>query len=217
MKKALLALLAVGLTAITVDAAVITQWTFEGETLTPSTGTGTATLGTGSTSTFPAGWATTDSWSSNGWASGEYFQFQISTTGYEDITVSWEQTGSNTGPRDFNFQYSLDGTSFTTFSSVAAITNDGWNGSSAPVASVRSMDLSAIAGIEDVPTVYFRITAVGTTAVTGGTVAAAGTSRVDTFTVNGTLVPEPTTAAMTFGGVGMMLWTLRRRRSIQMD
>lgn len=193
-------------------ATIITQWTFEGETLTPSTGTGTATLGTGSSESFPAGWGSTDAWSSAGWAVNEYFQFQISTTGYEDITVGWQQTGSDSGPANFALQYSTNGSSWTQFGAYN-VTNDGWNGTLTPAASVKSFDLSGVSTIEDAATVYFRLVNLSTDSIGGGTVVGAGNSRIDNFTISGTeiaAIPEPSLFALV--GLGMTGVLLRRRR-----
>jgi hypothetical protein len=49
----------------------------------------------------PAGNGSSHSFSANTWAVGDYWQFQGSSTGYQDITLSFDQTSSNTGPRDF--------------------------------------------------------------------------------------------------------------------
>ena len=205
------------ISASSVFGATIAQWTFETSIpttsgpLTPELGSGSATASTGGTFSNPAGWATAESWSSTAWDSGDYFQFQVSSVGYVDIAVSWQQTGSGTGPRDFVLQYSVDGSSFTTFASYS-ITNDSWNASSAPGASVKSFSLSAITALNGDASIFFRLTQSGTTSVNGGTVAAGGTGRVDTFTVTGTAVPEPSSFAA-FAGIGALgFCALRRRR-----
>jgi hypothetical protein len=46
---------------------------------------------------------------SNHWAQNDYLQFAFSTIGYTAINISWDQTGSNTGPKDFKVQYSING------------------------------------------------------------------------------------------------------------
>src|SRR5262245_32024554 len=35
------------------------------------------------------------------------------TTGFQNITIQWNQASSNTGPRDFQLAWSTDGTNFT--------------------------------------------------------------------------------------------------------
>lgn len=57
---------------------------------------------------------------STSWASGsgsKYWQIQISTENYENLTLSSKQRSSNTGPRDFELQYSTGGVVWTQVSS----------------------------------------------------------------------------------------------------
>jgi len=100
---------------------VLAAWGFEGVT---TTGTATTPTITGSTvadsgvltagSSFAglhasastiwsnfAGNASAKSFSADHWAIGDYYQFSFSTTGYSAISITWDQTGSGTGPRDF--------------------------------------------------------------------------------------------------------------------
>lgn len=212
MKKLILATALAVIAAVSANAQVITQWTFEGETLSPATGAGTATLGTGGTQSFPAGWGSTDSWSSNGWAVGEFFQFEVSTVGFDNISVSWDQVGSSTGPANFTLQYSTDGSTFTDFTAYS-VNLSTWNTTVIPAADVYTFDLSSITALNNDSSVFFRLTMANTTSIGGGTVAGTGTSRVDNFTVSS--VPEPTTAAFFVGGAGAMLWVVRRKRVVQ--
>jgi len=201
--------------SFTASAQTIAQWTFEtsipltGGPLTPEVGAGTATSNTGGAFTNPAGWGSTESWSSVGWAIGEYFQFQVSTIGFTDIGVNWQQTGSNSGPANFVLQYSTDNVSYTNFGTYA-VTLDGWNTTATPAASVKSFGLSTILAINNVPNVYFRLTVVDTVSVNGGIVAAGGTSRVDNFTV--TAIPEPSSTVALAGMFALAGVMLRRRR-----
>lgn len=196
---------------------VIASWTFEGTQpttggpLAPEVGSGSAISNTGGTFSSPAGWNTTNSWSSNGWNTGEYFQFQVSTIGYEDISVSWVQTGSGTGPANFSFQYSTDGSVFEEFGTYA-VTNDSWNTTTERPASVKGFDLSAVAGIENSATVFFRLVMADAVSINGGTVAAGGTGRVDSFTVTASAVPEPASFAAIAGGLALAGVAAGRRR-----
>jgi len=202
--------------SFTASAQTIAQWTFEtsipltGGPLTPEVGAGIATSNTGGTFSNPIGWGTTESWSSNGWAPGEFFQFEVSTIGFTDIEVNWQQTGSNTGPRNFVLQYSTDNVSYTNFGTYS-VTNDGWSPTVTPPASVKSFGLSTILAINNVSNVYFRLTVVDTVAISSANpVALAGSSRVDNFTV--TAIPEPSSTAALAGMFALAGVMLRRRR-----
>ena len=128
--------------------------------------------------------------SGNNWAIGDYYQFQTSTYGFSAVYVSVDQTGSNTGPRDFQFSYSLDGTNFTNVGSVYALSNsNGWNSTLYKPEHTRSFDLSSISGIAGQPIVYFRVTNTSTVSISNSIVGTGGTSRIDNFAVSGTLCP----------------------------
>jgi len=198
-------------------ATAITKWTFE--TSIPTTGgphaaefgTGSATGVHASGSTVfsnPSGNGSVESFSSNFWGVGDYYQFTLATTGFEDITISWDQTGSNTGPRDFELQYQIGAGAFTNVLSFS-LTNDGW-GPTPNGLSTRTFDFSAISGLDNAASVTFRLTDRSTTAITGGTVATGATGRVDNFTISGTAVPEPSTGLL--GLIAAACLPLRRRR-----
>lgn len=65
---------------------------------------------------------------SNGWNTPEesYWLIQFTTTGYESLTLSSRQYGSNTGPRDFKVQFSLNGTTWTNVPNAAIIVGYNW-------------------------------------------------------------------------------------------
>jgi predicted extracellular nuclease len=186
----------------------IAQWTFESpnnptgataatypNAIAPALGSGNAGGVHASASTAwstPAGNGSTYSFSSNNWAIGDYYQFRVSTENNTDIQVSWDQTGSNTGPRDFKLAYSTDGTAFTDFGSSYSIANNAWSSGTPSLVSTISRDLSSITAINNQTNVYFRLIVTSSVSINGGTVAAAGTGRVDNFTVSGTPAPSPT-------------------------
>lgn len=128
--------------------------------------------------------------SGNNWAIGDYYQFQTSTLGFSAVYVALDQTGSNTGPRDFQLSYSLDGTNFTNFGSVYSLTNaTAWSSTIYKPEHTRSFDLSSVAGIAGQSVVYFRTTVATNSSISGTTIGTGGTSRVDNFSVSGTLCP----------------------------
>ena len=214
----------------TAHAAAIATWTFE-TSLPSATGTAagpySAEIGTGSATGMHASSATfnnvsgngsSHSFSSNTWAIGDYYQFQVSTTGLQDIVVSWDQTSSNTGPRDFDLQYSTNGSSFTSFFSYQVLANGltpnpAWNGTTSSAAYSYSQDLSAIAAIENAANVYLRLTATSLNpANPTSTFGAGGTDRVDNFSVSASPVPEPSMfvlAALGFVGLAVRGWRKR--------
>ena len=169
----------------------LAKWTFEtsipttGGPLTPEQGSGSATSNTGGTFSNPAGWGSVESWSSNGWDVGEYFQFSSSTTGYQSITLLWQQVGSSTGPKNFELAYSTDGTTFTAHASYA-LNASSWNATLTPAADQYSYDLSSITSLNNKGTVYFRLRVKDNVSINNGTVASTGTGRIDNFTISGT-------------------------------
>ncbi len=210
------------------QAVVIATWTFEApNTPTGSTGFGNgpwnpsvgAGVGNGLHASANTAWSTpvgngsAFSVSSNQWAIGDYYQFRVSTINMNAITVSWSQASSNTGPRDFNLQYSTDGTSFTTFAGYIvlpnATPNPTWGSvTNQPIYNLNA-NLSSVTAINNQANVFIRMTNSSTVSANGGVVALAGTDRVDDVSIGGTVVPEPATMAVVGLGVAALL---RRRR-----
>ena len=219
MRKILLPIAMVAmLVSSSANADVIATWTFETSVpttagpLAPEVGAGSATaFHADGTTTYsnPVGNGSGDSWSSNTWTAGDYYQFSVSTVGLENIQITWDQTGSNTGPRDFNLEYDAGG-GFMTATSYA-LTNDGWSSGTNNPDSTRTFDFSAITALDDNATVIFRLTSVGNTAINGSPVAVAGSSRVDNVLIEGSaVIPEPTAAGLCLIVLAGMIG--RRRR-----
>jgi len=232
--------------AATSPAIVITQWNFNSKTpdantatgtTDPAIGLGTASLIGGTTATFASGDAnggSTDpaTGDDSGWnvttfapqgqQSGQRgVRFDVSTVGYEQIVVSWDQRHSNSSSRFGRFEYTLNGNVFTS----AFLPNDGlfdgnlgdtwFNG--------RSFDLSSIAGVANNPNFGFRIVAVFAprtqayqASSSTSTYATSGTWRFDMVTVSGNQiqsvpVPEPGTLLLGIGALGAALGARRRR------
>lgn len=187
----------------------IAKWNFNG--LSGSLGTTATYTGTGASTGVPAntllsqsggvhasastawsglgGNGSAGSLSSSNWASGDYYWFRASTSGFHNIHVTCDQTGSNTGPKDFKLEYSLDGTNFTQVGSTYSLTNDSWSTTTYKAISSRDFDLSAITAVNGASMVYFRVTNASTSAINNTTTAAAGTSRIDNFTIYGDACP----------------------------
>ena len=80
----------------------------------------------------PVGNGSSKSFSANTWSQGDYYQYQLSTIGYTNISVSWDQTRSSTGPSNFDFAWSTNGTDFTIALDNYTVYSSTW-GSSTPI------------------------------------------------------------------------------------
>ncbi len=202
----------------------IAKWTFESVGTIPAGTTVTGIVpevGTGSGGgshvsaltawTTPVGNGSAKAFSANNWAIGDYWQFQVSTVGFTKIGLSYDQTSSSTGPRDFSLSYSTDGSTFTPFSSYIVLANSApigpWVSATNNPSFTVTADFSAVTALDNAATVYFRVTDTSTTSASGGTVGTGGTDRLDNFTV--TSIPEPTTMALL--GLGAAAMLLRRK------
>jgi hypothetical protein len=158
----------------------------------------------------PVGNGSAKSINANNWSVGDYYQFTVSTVGFEDINLSYDQASSGTGPASFQLSYAVNGTDFKPFSSMYTVSGSSWTSGSSSGASTVQFDLSAITALNNSPSVYFHIVDVSTLNINGGQVTTAGTDRVDNFIVTGTLVPEPTIIVL--GMVGGLACLIAARR-----
>ena len=182
-------------------------------------GSGSATGHHASASTAwsaPVGNGSAKSFSSNNWAAGDYYQFQTGAAGQSGLAVSFDQTGSGTGPKDFRFSFSTDGTNFTQFATYSVLLNGtpnpAWNVATSSGIFHNSFDLSSISALDNATTVYFRLIDNSTVSLGGGTVGTGGTDRVDNLTV--TAIPEPATYALCSGLAGFAAVWFRRQRQV---
>ncbi len=205
------------------QAVVLANWTFE--TSIPTTaGPHAAEVGTGNASGLhasgavvysnPAGNGSAESFSANEWQVNDYWQFTTNTTGFQNITIQWDQTSSNTGPRDFQLAWSTDGTNFTNLGAQYmvlpnAAPNPVWNATtSSPIYTFGP--IAGPAALDNQATIFFRMFQSSTVSANGGTVANTGTDRIDNVIIDGTIIPEPASLGLLAGaGIAMLL---RRRR-----
>jgi autotransporter-associated beta strand protein len=179
--------------------STIAQWTFE--TTSPTTAgphaaevnnsTGVANaLGFhagASTYSSPAGNGSSKSFSSTAWAVGDYYQFSVPTSGFQSIQFSIDAVSSNTGPKNFNFLYSTDGTNFTNAGSYSIPVSQFFSSATVNSNLRFAFDLSAVSALSNTTNpVFFRVVMKDTVSVNNGVVAGTGTSRVDNVTVLGT-------------------------------
>lgn len=173
-------------------ATRIARWGFNNNSLLPSEGSGTVTLVGNTTATFAGGsfsdpsqidaplfnkgWGTSGyppSGSSNKLAGIEFNS--ISTVGYKDLVLTWEQRHSNTASKYARLQYSSNGVDFVDHS---VITMNSTNNDFV----FFSSDLSGIQTLNNNPSVAFRIVSEFQLSATGsgvndfvGTVGSYGT------------------------------------------
>lgn len=219
MKKALFltASAVAALAASSANADIIAQWTFE--TSIPATaGPFAAEGGALAASSFasglhassatvysnPVGNGSAESFSSNTWAIGDYYQFSTSSLSYDTITITWDQTRSGTGPEMFSLVVSSDGfaTSTTLVSSYSVGTLTWAMGTPQPGSTFAPV--AAGAAFANKANLSFRLV---NNSTPGG---AAGTNRVDNVTIEGRLVPAPSSVAL-MGLAGLVAG--RRRRA----
>ena len=203
----------------------LANWNFDSATISGSStnfgpiaadvGTGSATgqhASAATTWSTPVGNGSAKSFSSNTWGAGDFYQFQTSTAGQNGITLSWDQFGSGTGPRDFQLQYSIDGSSFANFASYSVLGTPAWSSAgSRNSLFTYSYDLSGLSALNNQASVYFRLADASTNSINGGTVGTGGTARVDNFSISA--IPEPSTYALLCGIAGLA-FVLRRRKAM---
>jgi len=220
---AALVLLAVASSA---SATTIANWTFE---TTPPTKNSSATFGPlaadsglGTASglhassatnwTSPVGDGSLQAWSSNHWGTGDYYQFQVSSVGLQDVVIDWDQTGSSTSPTSFALEWSTDGTTFNLFApysvtlALGTVSNPFWSSTTFYPQYHLHDDLSSIAALNNQPAIYLRL--VSQSAAT----SVNGTDRLDNVSISGT--PEPSSITLiALGCVSLAAWAWRKRRA----
>ncbi|MDR2914862.1 MAG: hypothetical protein LBV74_08545, partial [Tannerella sp.] len=109
---------------------------------------------------------------------GSSIVLKFSTTGYQNIVLSFATRGTATGFDSHVWAYSTDGANFTTI--------DGNNTASRSNSfALATVDLSAFSVINDQSTVYLRLTVDGANSVNGN-------NRLDNIQINGTPAGDDT-------------------------
>jgi hypothetical protein len=200
-------------------ADLIVQWNFnsvpaDGSTTTgttaPSVGNGTASLIGGVTGGFSTG-GTNDPASSSddsGWQTSNYppqetgdrtggVQFNVSTVGYSNIVVRWDQRVTSTASKYYRLQYSTNGNTFFDYGAPVIMQAAP---STQSYYEAQTNDLGNIAGVKNNPNFAFRIvsefeqSAMGSgvndyVTVSNSTYSPSANVRFDYVTVFGTLIP----------------------------
>lgn len=159
--------------------------------------------------TSPVGNGSQFSFSSNNWSIGDYYEVRFSAAGYQDLSVSWDQARSSTGPLQFELIMSLDGgATFSTLLASYDVLQSGGGGAPGTWSSMTynplytlSQTLGSVA--DDAGDVILRFRSL--TAPGGAT----GSSRIDNIFVEGVFIPAPGAAALL---IGAGLVGRRRRR-----
>lgn len=217
MKQTLLTILAISSLGLSAPAAtIITQWDFNDNpsdevattgTLVPSIGSGTAvTVGTVATtynladgSSDPLGssannsaWRMSGNWPAQGTGNKTCgVQLNLSTVGYENITLAWDHANSTGANKYYRVQYSIDNGA-TWVDKDVVINSLTVNAFTNPIATVSFV---SIPGANNNPNLGVRIvselqsTAVGGSpvyvAISGGSYGVGGVLRLDMITFRG--------------------------------
>jgi hypothetical protein len=184
-----------------------------------SMGSGTASLVKGTTAGFTSGTSSDPAGApgaaNSGWNTTSYpaqgtsnrtagVQFKVSTVGYQDLLVAWEQKHSATASRYARLQYTTDGSSFVDGDLITmTATNGDWV--------FYVSNLAAAPGVNNNPNFAIRIVAEWEATATGNnnsnyvgsasTYSTGGTIRFDLLGVYGNLYHAPTLAPTTIRNI----------------
>ncbi len=157
---------------------IITQWTFLGDVVTPSTGSGTFANGSGLNPpvppyTFFAGnpdrAISFSGWDTASFDANDYVEFAVDTTGFSDINIGFDYRSTGTGPTTLELHYSTDGSIFTPFTNTSLTTDATFYS--------LSFNLSSITAINNNANTKFRLYGYGAS-------AAGGNLRLDNVTIS---------------------------------
>ncbi len=228
VRSSLALLIALACAGTAMGQTQIARWSFNGvsPSLSSDNGLGTSSVLGGLTQLFDGG-SPNDAVANNQSMRLQQFsgtapsgsqgaQFNVSTVGFNTVTVTWDQRHSNSASRFTQFSYSIDGSTFITAGLpdnglLSYSFGDSW-------ALARTVDLSTIPGVNNNPNFRFRLTAVHDPS-TGAYAAAAdgATFAVPLASERGEVILAPQFGAdfLTFatrprrGAGGVRLYALR--------
>jgi hypothetical protein len=199
------------------SGSVVAQWNFNSAPPDASTGTGSMSPSIGSGNLAALGTATNffagstndpaeSGGDNSGWSTTTYpglsagnktrgAQASVSTVGYANIAIGWDQRVSPTASKYYRLQYTTNGTDFVDSFVITMQTNNAFE--------TKSNNLGAIPGANNNPNFGFRIVSeFESTAITNANAnyvttstsgySGAGTVRFDMVTVYGTAMPTIT-------------------------
>lgn len=162
-----------------------------------------------STYTSPSGNGSQYAFSSNNWSPGDYYEARFATTGFNTLSLSWDQARSSTGPAAFKVLVSVDGgISFTDILAYTVLQSGGggapgtWSSTTYNPLYTNSVNLGAAA--DDLGLVIVRFQNFEAAPSAGS-----GSNRIDNVFVNGSVVPAPGAMAL----LGLAGIAARRRRN----
>lgn len=147
------------------------------------------------TSGFTNSTATISNNTYNGQTDKGYWLISTSTKGFKDLLFNFSSRSSGTGPRDFNTEWSTDGTNWTVFGNTTTTSPTTVKIETTSPAEQFGMILPTEAANQD--KLYIRIIQKSETSEAGGTVASGGTHGVNNLQLYGTKDPLYTTPTVT--------------------
>ncbi len=129
-------------------------------------------------------------------ANGKSMVFAFSMSGYSNLAVSYAVQRTSTGFSTQQWDYSSDGTNWSSAATITGIQASFFNNGTNVVTS-----LGVASGLDNAATAYMRVTFTGATSSTGN-------NRVDNFQFNATALPAPGAIAL----IGLAGLIARRRR-----
>jgi hypothetical protein len=142
---------------------------------------------------------------------GRSIDITLDATGYRDISLGgfFQLSAANTiAAIDWQLFYSTDGVNFNQIGSDFSILNVG-GGNSENTRITVGANFSLPSSADDNPNVVFRLNSAPGSLTFDGGVPSGGQVRFDNFTINGDVIPEPSTALLSALGICGLL--IRRR------
>lgn len=205
------------------QSAVIVNYTFQSQTAVATVGSSISSLttpGTGGINTPYSTWTT-------GTEAGQYLvtvngssgagrsiDISLNATGYQDVTLGsfFQLRASNTtAATTWQLSYSINGgSSFTQIGANFAIINTG-GGNSESTRITNGANFALPVGANNNANIIFRINSAPGSLNFLGVIADGGQVGFDNFSINASVIPEPSTWALLVGGMTALV-VLRRRR-----
>jgi len=128
----------------------------------------------------------------------KYITFSLSSAGYNTLSLSYATRLTNAVTASQVWSYSTDGTNFFSLTTISPTANATFIS--------ESLNLSALSSsaLNNQSAFYLRMTYTSANAQ--------GSQAFDNFQLTGVAIPEPSSLALAFGGLGLALGAIRLRR-----